>query len=946
MKIVSTISAILILELFASTAAGQPPAQPPSATSRGLATTAMLHHLKLTGDPTLVADQVLLLELHQRGESPESSSELVHTQARTWATLKATGGALQIEGEAIVIGRALGRYSRELTGGGPVGVNPTRYLFAKLSRTPVPHAARRSIEPQQFGTNPTTMTLGDEIFGAVVAEFEDDPAFRAAWNELFFHRYGFGPGSGDADILNGYPEFGDHARLRALVNDQANRDAALEALAEATTEINDATAAMANITNAGRDVLAAATAVQAERRRRLNIANAFAVAEFSSRLLTRVAPAIGQPLIATTTAAFKVYDAVAQLQDVEASGGHMGLAQAVFSLNLVGTVVNLFSSLFGLGGPSPEEVILAELAKVRRQIEDLRVQLHHRFNLIHDHLESLHDNMLDGFEILHDGQQALHWNQLKIREFQNGMMDRLDQVYFDLRQLDADLAYLMGRILTMEPGDWLDHPRYAPCRRRYYPEAGDVITLTTYHDCMAPLTKLVFQLSKRQEPPTVPPTYTQAMVLLGLGERSLATMHALFVDRLRSLGAEAPIDPNSLSADVVSPQDWASLAAAIEDIRVNHPQHDPGDYIISYATTMRGYRAAVVRVHEAIITDLQAYPNKPSAIGTIIRDSSAALDRYQLEIDNEIDAYHGSTEFPGPRSASGDPEVRIEAGPYAGWTPLSQFDRNQLPGWIDYSPRPDACPRTMQVSGKAVGPYRGATVGYDWLFKRRNFGQLVNREDLVLARAGHGTVAVCVFYRDGRGRNVNRDLIGFHIYFVPAASSCEQDGPQLLRGLGGGFLDGNRATTDIARVFLAAHGHPPPRPQVAPRCRARYVDAFATREQALGDFVRRRLLSSATADGIERDLARFGALLRRMLYVLLDGSLEPTAQQLLTGEIGIPSPSRLLDDGPLPPWQVIDRSREQLEELQKALMSPALRQAIPTGPAITDTTYEYIDGPQ
>lgn len=104
--------------------------------------------------------------------------------------------------------------------------------------------------------------------------------------------------------------------------------------------------------------------------------------------------------------------AVAQ-QSVDIVGSVVGIAAAYYSgdvwggvqsaVDLVGGAIGL-ADLLGLGDapPSVEEQIFSQIVELRQQVEDLRVQMNARFDIVDAKLDSIFETMIGGFNALGD----------------------------------------------------------------------------------------------------------------------------------------------------------------------------------------------------------------------------------------------------------------------------------------------------------------------------------------------------------------------------------------------------------------------------------------------------------------------------------------------------------------------------------------------------------------
>ncbi|MCB0188490.1 MAG: hypothetical protein KDE31_29670, partial [Caldilineaceae bacterium] len=73
------------------------------------------------------------------------------------------------------------------------------------------------------------------------------------------------------------------------------------------------------------------------------------------------------------------------------------LSTVVMTGNVLGAVMNVIS-LFGDSGPTPEEQILEEIGRLRQQVNELRVEMHDRFDRIDQGLNSIYTTMHDRFD--------------------------------------------------------------------------------------------------------------------------------------------------------------------------------------------------------------------------------------------------------------------------------------------------------------------------------------------------------------------------------------------------------------------------------------------------------------------------------------------------------------------------------------------------------------------
>lgn len=90
----------------------------------------------------------------------------------------------------------------------------------------------------------------------------------------------------------------------------------------------------------------------------------------------------------------------------------------VMTGNVIGAVMNVVS-LFGDAQPTPEELILAEIGKLRQQVDQLRTEMHSRFDRIDQELNAIYSSMHDRFNQIDIQLGKINGN---ILEVQHGLL--------------------------------------------------------------------------------------------------------------------------------------------------------------------------------------------------------------------------------------------------------------------------------------------------------------------------------------------------------------------------------------------------------------------------------------------------------------------------------------------------------------------------------------------
>ncbi len=134
--------------------------------------------------------------------------------------------------------------------------------------------------------------------------------------------------------------------------------------------------------------------LEAERQvARATVNNAYAIGIFASQLLGRSNPELARQVEVSVTAGKQIADAVNNLRLGASVGGLATLA----NISNIGGAVLQVASLFQDAGPSGDEIILQELRGLKELVNQLRTEMHERFDRIDKGLNQLFDAVADGF---------------------------------------------------------------------------------------------------------------------------------------------------------------------------------------------------------------------------------------------------------------------------------------------------------------------------------------------------------------------------------------------------------------------------------------------------------------------------------------------------------------------------------------------------------------------
>ncbi|MEZ4616796.1 MAG: hypothetical protein R2867_15010 [Caldilineaceae bacterium] len=109
----------------------------------------------------------------------------------------------------------------------------------------------------------------------------------------------------------------------------------------------------------------------------------------------------------------------------------------VMTGNILGAVMNIVS-LFGSSGPTPEQMILEEIGKLRKQVDQLRTEMHARFDRIDQELNIIYTTMQERFDKIDIQLGVINANVLEVQRTLLDLdlkLNRMERNNFEL--LDA-----------------------------------------------------------------------------------------------------------------------------------------------------------------------------------------------------------------------------------------------------------------------------------------------------------------------------------------------------------------------------------------------------------------------------------------------------------------------------------------------------------------------------
>ncbi len=154
----------------------------------------------------------------------------------------------------------------------------------------------------------------------------------------------------------------------------------------------------------------------------------------------------GKQLSVVGNAAIEIYESVNGWMKAVAGLGKLealtSLSTVVMTGNVLGAVMNVIS-LFGNSGPSPEQMILEEIGKLRQQVNELRTEMHDRFDRIDKELNSIYTTMQDRFNLIDIQLGKIDGNVLEIQS-------ALAQVDVKLSRMERNNFELINAVARRE----------------------------------------------------------------------------------------------------------------------------------------------------------------------------------------------------------------------------------------------------------------------------------------------------------------------------------------------------------------------------------------------------------------------------------------------------------------------------------------------------------------
>lgn len=707
---------------------------------------------------------------------------------------------------------------------------------------------------------------------------------------------------------------------------------------------------------------------------------------------------LGRKTLAVADAALGVQGAVHAFH----AAGEIGASNSLASLALSGSLVSVGTALIGSlfdTGPTADEIIIEEIGKLRAQVEDLREEMHKRFDGVHEHLDEVVERLDSGFDLLSediaDVRARLEEVKLGLREAReeiDAVARGLTFTYVNMTQQHAQLMKaVIGQdtsrctepLLSMEN---VDGDLLRDCRAHYVSlarlVAGDQVVIP--------------EVSEISEDP-----FRSDVVLHP--DRTVNAGFGEFKRLLESSGRASDGLPDA----VVGPEAWVELMIEQNESRtlfLNAAERH-GIKLTSddFRTVMGGHRADLREFLQAVEEELRVFTgideSRETVFSALFGEVRARLDEQLRDLIRSIqdDYYADDALFDGrtrPAGAEGAviPEIRYEDHPHA-WNRMADFipdfDSDGIPDWLRLGSNAEC--RAAMLDEQVLGAASMWSPREDAWFMGDRILQFLHGNDLMPVRLGIGNIDVCVLADQGRDLevtlssgnqmidailNVGVDVVGginvpvlpynnkltFAIWYTPGADTECPRTKLLHEGVEAEALEGG-PVRDWSPLLLAVGDRVRERGPVligrenasseASACvEGLYDERFEAKRRTLSDHVRSRLGDDPEFAEITRALKIAHLHLRSWLALALDDARwrSELVEEVLSHLAAFPDLERLMRDtqGQGYAWDVVEDGLGKVDRIEELLSSRRMRDAVLYGAGhryLTKARFVVLDGP-
>ena len=502
---------------------------------------------------------------------------------------------------------------------------------------------------------------------------------------------------------------------------------------------------------------------EAARIDRINTANARASVGLAATFIGFSNEDLGRRTQAVGNAVFSVREGLKAYDTARASVGvNMDLASIALAGNFVGAAMNL-AGVFLDTGPSPEEIILEELGRLRKQVNQVRIEMHGRFDQVDAQLDEIYQSMVDGFDVVNSNLDIV----LGRLENANSRLRALSQGQRAIEDLIVSQAAMLDENMRDQ------HFALAGCFDDSLP-VFDTPVEDYYEDfrkCVAGFGELAGGLPRLQL------ESTDAVL-----DRTINKHFRELKRQMQLSGSESLGRARSLPEPVVvGPDAWFYVARRYEEYLAARPNlvRAYREYLSrsEVVRELRAKRSDLLDYMETVKDELQAFQNglRPTAFSSLLADAREQIDAFGPIVSASLDRYYDDERISGlqrvRRNGKVVPEVRFEAEEPR-WRSLSEFyEEDDTPKWANIVPKCELDLSQLRYHTRAT---RDAVRNMlDDSFRGGALEQWLHPDVIAPARLGMGNVDICesVDISDGlRGRLFTMDMgywenyqVSFHI---------------------------------------------------------------------------------------------------------------------------------------------------------------------------------------
>ena len=812
-----------------------------------------------------------------------------------------------------------------------------------------------------------------------VERYRTDADFRVAADATITPQWAFSPTDDIDTILEASPNFANSvniAAIRAAIDRQGGlQSIAIDQLDKGQKEIAG-TLDRLEIGQASTDQAVAQlesevgsfvfetrerwATERARERDALDVANAQATGSLAATLIGLDNPELGRQVYALNRAVFGVHAGLKTYELAADLGANMGLATTALAGNFVGAALGLVDAL--LGAPSPEQVLMGQMERLSEQVEQMRQEMHQRFDFVDARLDNILTHVVDGFRVvgvnLDDISLELRTAQGRLATVIRGQRDIEELIVRRtavLRKAISNLDLALAGCRITPPPAWETKERRDLCVEGFGALAESLELLQEGNGT-------------------------------GDVDQSVNIHFKELVRLIESTGRPSPGVTN-----VVGPDAWFWAAIELERyLRARPAYREDNDAKIASTVggELRRRRDALRRYMDAIRNEMEAFQqgSETSAVALLLGEAREQVAVFRSAVSEIADEYYVDELRSGVRvrrNETGEvwrdattgrvvPEVQFEDDAPL-WRPLHEFYREPVqPAWWRDTQGEDAVAEPSQGSQWYTGgeypawlklgpvPACGSPYSAYNMSEERFRGvamNLLHADEMAPARLGMGDVVVC-FSTPLVEQVYRAELYQIEMMYVFDYCGDVREGKRLRLPSYPHYPDSYTDYTGVPyeaatfrmirdwmtyaneRVAEASEGSA----RVSESCRRRYLARFEEKKRELADFLRQRLNAR---DGLLSGLERTGAgndALRSWIAVAFDKAIGRSGlvDGIMSGRVALPDVGGMLEKESVDPWEIADEAVRRLDLVESVLRSRAMADVVEYGfghRLLTETTF-------